>query len=295
MRDDRPSATAEMVCSWRAVEHLLPPAERIVDDPYARGFLGASRRAVVDAIERLPARATLALSRRTDALLGGTITFVLARQRAGDELLVERGGREQVVLLGAGYDTRSVRLAGALGGARLFEVDHPATAARKARLAPAAFGGAARADTVPVQVDFTRDSLEEKLAAAGHRPDRPTIWLWEGVSMYLEEGAVRATLDLVRRLSPPGSLLLLDVWCPARGAMAPLVRDLPSLALKLVYDEPLVWGPEPQRLEPLLREHGLAVIEDTPAVELVGRYGAGRKRWRGTCGMRLLLAEVDRG
>jgi methyltransferase (TIGR00027 family) len=295
MRSDRPSDTAELVCSWRALEHLLPPDERILDDPYARAFVGKGRGAVLDAIERLPARARSLLARRADRALQGTMSFVCARHRAIDELIAATPGATQVVLLGAGYDSRAVRLVRALEGKTLFEVDHPATAARKASLAPAAYGGAPRARTVPVTIDFARESIEEKLRAAGLGTGALTVWVWEGVSMYLEESAVRGTLDLVRGLSAPGSLLAFDVWCPPAEGLARLTRrELPSLAFRLIYSEPLVWGPTPAELEGVLREHGLALIDDADAATLVARYGARRRPVLEWSSMRFAVAEVDR-
>lgn len=273
MHPDRPSTTAEMVCAWRALEALLPPERRIVDDPYARGFLGPSRAALIDLVERLPARARVALARRVDRLLQGAMTFVMGRHRAIDDLLRQPRGWQQVVLLGTGYDSRAVRLADALARATVFEVDHPATARRRHELAPRVFGGAPRAPTVDVSIDFNRESLEVRLRESGFVAGRLCFWVWEGVSMYLDEAAVRATLDLVRRLSAPGSLIACDVWCPPAGGLRQLTqRDLPALAFKLIYEEALTWGVPRAGLGALLRDHGLALIEDVPAEELVARY-----------------------
>lgn len=287
-----------MVCSWRALEHLLPLDERIVDDPYARRFLGPGRGAVLDVAERLPPRALRALLRRVDRVLQGVMTFVLARHRFMDDLIRERQGLEQLVLLGAGYDSRPVRLAEQLDGVTVFEVDHPATAARKRSLAPEAFGHAPRARTVPVTVDFARESIADRLREAGLETNKQAVWIWEGVSMYLDDAAVRATFDLVRELSAPGSLLTFDVWQPPDVGVQRLAkRELPILAMRLVYSEPFVWTPQPAELEPMLREHGLALIEHIASDELVGRYTRLGKRLltgRSLAHMALCVAEVDR-
>jgi methyltransferase (TIGR00027 family) len=294
MQPDRPSSTAEMVAAWRALEHLLPAGERILDDPYARGFLGPNRGAVLDVAEKLPPRALKALFRRVDRILGGVMTFVLARHRFMDELAANRDGLQQLVLLGAGYDSRPIRLADRLQGVTVFEVDHPATAARKASLAAEVFGDAKRAETTFVSIDFARESISDKLLAAGLRRDALTVWIWEGVSMYLDEAAVRATFDLVREHSAPGSLLTFDAWQrPDTGVQRITARELPALAMRLVYDEPFVWGPQPEDLEPMLREHGLALIEHVEHVPLVARYGKARRRLVPSH-MALCVAEVER-
>jgi methyltransferase (TIGR00027 family) len=296
VKEDQPSTTAEMVCSWRALETLLPADRRIVADPFARAFLGPARGALVDAASRLPAIALEPLLRRADQVIQGSMTFVLARHRAIDDLLVESPRLTQVVLLGAGYDSRSARLASALEGRTVLEVDHPATARRKAALAPATFAGVARATTTSITVDFARESLEERLVQGGQDPTRPTFWVWEGVSMYLDEGAVAATLDIVRRRSPPGSLLAFDAWCPPSGPLLRLThRELPSLAFRIAYGEPLTWGPPVERLEGLLRMHGLALLERVPSDELVARYQPRRRSRLGFgSSMVFVVAEVDR-
>ncbi|MGE0706571.1 MAG: SAM-dependent methyltransferase [Planctomycetota bacterium] len=297
MQPDRPSTTAEMVCAWRALEYLLPEDQRILDDPYARAFLGPARGALLDAAEKLPPRALLALYRRVDRVIHGVMTFVVARHRTIDELICAQEGLEQVVLLGTGYDSRAKRLVERLpAGVTFFEVDHPATARRRAERLDAAFGEGPRARTVSVNIDFQRESLEERLRGAGFDPARRTFWSWEGVSMYLDVEPVKDTLGLIARNSPQGSLLCFDVWCPPRDGLAKLaLRDLPNLAMRFVYSEPFVWGPRPEELEPLLAAQGLALIEMTPARELVARYTQRRKAWfEGKDSMHLCLAEVDR-
>jgi methyltransferase (TIGR00027 family) len=298
VKPDRPSETAEMVCAWRALENLMPEGERILTDPFARSFLGPARSGLLDVAEKLPQRALKALFRRVDRVIQGVFTFVLARHRAMDDLLCAQEGIEQVVLLGAGYDTRSVRLADALGDAVLFEVDHPATAARKQSLVDQAFGDRPRAKTVSVTVDFARESIADRLLEAGLQKGKRTFWIWEGVSMYLDEEAVRDTLRMIRSLSAAGALVIFDAWCPpAEGISGFAHRDLPTLAMKLVYSEPFVWAPQVGDLDGFVREQGLALIESTLADDLVTRYTKRRpgllQRVMGS-NMVLCTAEVER-
>src|SRR5262245_4458404 len=147
-----PSRTAEMVCLARAGEALRPASRRIVDDPYARYFLR-------------PMAQSMLAGRRAPLPLAGTpaelTTFVLCRHRAIDDRLAAAldAGVEQVVVLGAGYDTRAWRFAEQLAGRPVWEVDFPATARRKESLARR------HADVLPsttlhrVEVDFERESF----------------------------------------------------------------------------------------------------------------------------------------
>lgn len=116
---------------------------------------------------------------------------------------------EQFVLMGAGYDTRAY---GGLArtGVTLFELDqsrvqqHKREALNKAGIA---------CDHVRfLEVDFDREGVFEKLMEAGYDPSGKTVFLWEGVSLYLSEEAVRKTLRDVRAHAPAGSVLLADIY-----------------------------------------------------------------------------------
>ena len=295
MKKGRPSATAEMVCSWRALEHTLPPDQRILDDPYARGFLGPVRGGLVDGASALPAPARRLLLRRLDQALQGVVTFVLARHRAIDDLILTTPSG-QVVFLGAGYDTRPARLCARLRESLVFEVDHPDTARRKAGLASAAYAGAELAPTVPVAIDFACESIEERLCEAGLDTAASTIWVWEGVSMYLAEQAVRDTLGLFARLSGPDSLAVCDVLSDPRraGLLGSAQRQVLDATMGWIYSEPFLWHCRQDQIAGFFSSCGLAVLEDLGLDELVSRYG---KRdagwWEAAPSLRLVVSEPN--
>ena len=106
----------------------------------------------------------------------------------------------QVVVLGAGLDGRAWRLP-SLAGADAYEVDHPASQdAKRDRVAAAGLALASKTVTY-VPVDFSRDRLDDRLAAAGHRRGEPTIWIREGVVPYLRGDEVAATVAALASLS----------------------------------------------------------------------------------------------
>jgi len=135
---------------------------------------------------------------------------ILLRVAFIDQVL-ERERRDQVVILGAGLDTRAWRLPG-LRDASLFEVDHPATQAYKRARVPRL--GPPHAQPRYVAVDFRRDDLAGALREAGHDPSLPTAWVWEGVIMYLDDAALRSTLAAIRAASGPGSVLIAHYYEP---------------------------------------------------------------------------------
>ena len=110
---------------------------------------------------------------------------------------------EQLVILGAGLDTRAYRLP-ADGRVRCFEVDTPKTQAfKRAMLREAGIAGSA---VTYVEADFMTEDWLEKLVAAGFDPGRPTFFLWESVSMYLDRQAVEKTLRQIAGVARGGAL-----------------------------------------------------------------------------------------
>lgn len=141
--------------------------------------------------------------------LPGAFGYFNARTRYFDEVLLQevREGLQQVVILGAGFDSRSFRFSAALAPAHIFEVDMPEVLALRADLLgvhPSA------ASAVAVPIDFERDNLGQALRERGYTSAARTLFLWEGVTYYLPEDAVRAVLSLVASQSGPGSNILFD-------------------------------------------------------------------------------------
>lgn len=142
-----------------------------------------------------------------EALLvpGLTLHYALRKRFIEDTTLKELAdGKTQVVNLGAGFDTLIWRLSERRPDITFIEIDHPATSAAKA----AALGAvsAQRPNVHMVEVDFTRQTLMDQLSAApGFAPDRPTLFICEGVLTYLTEDQVGELLGTLIALtqSPP--------------------------------------------------------------------------------------------
>lgn len=115
----------------------------------------------------------------------------------------------QFVLLGAGYDTRAFGMF-RRDGVAYFEVDQETVQAHKRAVLESA--GLDNPSVRFVTVDFGRDDLFPRLEDAGYDPSRKTLFLWEGVTLYLSEQAVRETMRVVRDHSAKGSVLLADLY-----------------------------------------------------------------------------------
>lgn len=212
MRAGEPSQTAVLVCVARALAHGAPHVGSF-EDPTALRLLPQAERAWVER-SRAPGagRESGKLRERwVRAAAERRSMMMVARTVAIDEA-VRRAACRQVVILGAGLDGRAWRMP-ELADATVFEVDHPDSQAVK-RVRVADLSQRARQVRF-VPVDFTRDDLDRALSAAGHDPEQPTTWIWEGVVMYLTPSEVEATLAVVARRSCARSVLIAYYHRPA--------------------------------------------------------------------------------
>jgi methyltransferase (TIGR00027 family) len=269
-RSDRPSTTAQWTTLGRALELSRPPAQRIVSDDYAPWFLSSASVAVLRGLQT--AGPLVRLGERVE--VAGLATFALCRHRFMDEHMAEAldAGAQQVLVLGAGYDSRAWRFAFPLDGRPVYEVDLPPISRRKAEVVeahPEVFG---HTSVRRVEIDFRVDALADRLAAEGFAPGLPTYVVWEGVTPYLTSDAVGATLETLATVCGRGSRIALDLWRGA-GVKRPLdgVRALASQAFRLI-GEPVTFGVPPERADGLLGAHGFTVVDLVQADELAARY-----------------------
>jgi methyltransferase (TIGR00027 family) len=142
--------------------------------------------------------------------LPGAFGYFNARTQYFDEVLLQevRAGLEQVVILGAGFDSRSFRFSDAMRTARVFEVDMPEVLTLRTEHLVGNRNTATTAIAVPI--DFEHEDLGGALLERGYASAARTLFLWEGVTYYLPEDAVKAVLSLVASHSGPGSTILFD-------------------------------------------------------------------------------------
>lgn len=270
MRDDTPSRTAAWVAAARQLGQLLPDGVRLVDDPYGAAFTSrwiASmiEQAVAGDDSQAPLDVTLRRLRGPIAAMPGLrrwILYMQVRTRVIDDALraFAAGGGGQLVLLGAGYDCRALRMP-ELAGVRVFEVDHPATQGHK-RATLARLGAAS--PSVYVTWNFEErpmEDLPEALGEAGHDAARPTFTIWEGVTMYLSEPAIDASLRAIAEWSAPGSQLAMTYFAKARLARPSLVTRAIRSAVASI-GEPWRFGWDPDDLPGYLAERGLELVDD---------------------------------
>jgi methyltransferase (TIGR00027 family) len=182
-----------------------------------------------------------------------------------------RGGVQQVVIVGAGYDGRALRFASP--EVRWFEVDHPATQAdKRARLAAI---GAPSVQTAFVAVDLVHDDLVAALGNAGFDAARSSLFVVEGLLGYLPRPVTSDLLGHLQDLSSSGSRLA--VAFPTKRPDAPTPERLRRRVRGLVVaalGEPWLTRFDPDEPEQLLTRAQWAVaVNDDQPVRYQGRNG----------------------
>ena len=281
--EQQSSRTARGVAFFRALESRLPPSERLFVDSQAASFVGYGFRAALAlcALKSLARLIRAGMERR----MPGVAASVAARTRYVDDALraALSDGIGQVVLLGAGFDARAYRIEG-IETARVFEVDHPLTQSAKLR--------ALR--TVPkhvalVPIDFERERLDDVLSGAGFKIQERAFFVWEGVSHYLNDRAVDATLKFVSRMQAGSRIAFtfLHVEVVETPERTPEGRYAASVG------EPFKFGLKPAYVARFLTERGLELVEVLGANEFAERYFEPRgRRCRATAWDHVALARV---
>ena len=200
----------------------------------------------------------------------GAIEFITARERYIDDFLKAclSEGLDQVVILGAGFDTRAYRVAG-IEQTQVFEVDHPTT--QEVKLKRLKKGIDPLPDHVSfIPVDFDTDTLAERLLASSYNEQGKTLFIWQGVTMYLNPKGIDSTLAFITNHSGPESAVIFDYFYNET------LRDMKTTQrITRAIGERLIFGIDEGQIEPFLTLRGLRDIRNVDAEELTRLYFTG--------------------
>jgi methyltransferase (TIGR00027 family) len=249
------------------MENFVPPAQRLFEDEFVLDFLPPLGRFL---LRRAAARAAYAAL--FDAAAPGIRGALLCRTRRIDDAVCEAvgGGSRTLVILGAGLDTRPYRLTG-LADLTILEVDLPQVQEFKKACLLRRFG------VLPPQVrfvaiDFNTERLDGALARGGLSPSERAIFVWEGVSQYLQSGAVDSVLRSIAG-RPEGTELVFTYVLEEviTGAYRPGRSTAFRRGAKW-RPEPWHFGIDPAQVATFLAERGLTLRRDFGAEEHQADY-----------------------
>jgi methyltransferase (TIGR00027 family) len=204
MKQNQSSQSAAGVAMFRAIETEKPAGIRICSDPLAHALVGSGFSYAL--------LKGFVISGLYDRLAPGATAFIAMRERTIDDFLIAAlaDGLEQVVILGAGFDTRAYRIPG-IEKTRVFEIDHPATQQVKLEKLKKVVNPLPGNVTF-IPVDFNTQTLEQSLLASSYNPQAKTTFLWQGVTYFLTKEGVDTTLAFIATHSGPGSSVIFDYF-----------------------------------------------------------------------------------
>lgn len=282
----QPSGTAAGVAMLRSIEAERPEGERICYDPYARAM---ANKGIGSYLSKLIIQSGL-----YDRMSPGAMSFVVGRERYIDDYLVAglRDGLDQVVLLGAGFDTRAYRIPG-IEKTRVFEIDQPATQELKlARLKRVI-------DPLPsyvtfIPVDFNRQTLGDQLLAHGYNERGKTLFVWQGVVYFLTQQGVDGTLAFIANHSGPGSSVIFDYFYNET------LRDRTRTDLKMMRraarmtGKEYLFGIDEGQVGAFLTQRGFCDVRNVTFADLKPVYFTGANASRTMpSGLAIVSAKVD--
>ena len=286
MKQNQSSQSALGVALFRAIESQKLEARRICYDPYARAFIPTVSYILVKLIVD---------SGIYERLGPGAVGFITVRERYIDDYLKTglTEGLDQVVLLGAGFDTRAYRIPG-IEKTRVFEVDHPATQAVKlTRLKKVIDPLPAYVTFLPV--DFNTQSFGEQLQRGGYNEQAKTMFIWQGVTYFLEAKAVDSTLDFIANHSGPGSSVIFDymyneIFQDPNNSYGKSLKRAGKMS-----GEKYMFGIDEGQVEPFLTRRGFRNVNNVTLEQLKQFYFTGANAGRAVpTGLAIVSAQVNR-
>ncbi len=267
MKEQQSSRSAAGVALVRAIEAQKPEDVRICYDPYARALINGGisftfSKLVID-------------SGIYERMAPGAVAFIIIRERYIDDFLKAglSEGLDQVVILGAGFDTRAYRIAG-IEKARVFEIDHPATQAVKLERLKKVV------DPLPsyvtfIPVDFNTQTLGERLLAGGYDEQGKTLFIWQGVTYFLTPEGVDNTLAFIANHSGPDSAVIFDYFYNEvlRDESRRDVKALQRAAR--ISGERYLFGIDDGQIGPFLTRRGFRDVRNATLEDLKPLYFAG--------------------
>ena len=267
MKNNQSSRSAEGVAYFRAIEAQRPVSERICYDPYARALIPG---VILYFLFKLMINSGI-----YERIAPGATAFIVGRERYIDDFLITSllEGVGQVVILGAGFDTRAYRIPG-IENTRVFEIDHPDTQVVKLdRLKKVINPLPSYVKFIPV--DFNTQQLGERLQSRSYNEQDKTLFIWQGVTYFLAQEGVDSTLAFIVNHSGDGSTVIFDYF--HNETLHDTSRGYGKMMKQAarVSGESYLFGIDQGQIEPFLTQRGFHDIHNVTLEDLKPLYFTG--------------------
>lgn len=272
---------AEGIAMQRFAESSKEEDERICYDPYAIHFI---RPEIIEFGKKHPEEAK-ELIENTERFFPGLSSSIMARVKYFDDFVKKsiKDGLEQLVILGAGYDTRAFRIEELKENVNIFEMDHPNTQGFKIEKIKEIFGSTP-GNVVYVPVDFEKEKIGEKLIENGFIGSKKTLFILEGLVMYIPPESVAEIFLFINKNSAKGSRVIFDYYPQSvvdGTSKLEIGQNIMNHLVKI--GEPLQFGIKEQEMENFLKEFGFSSIENVTSEDYKKAYFQGKNENREVC------------
>ena len=266
-KDEKASNTAGYTCFSRACATREKDERFRGPDYMAEIFLPTFAKVILN----VPALRKAFMSKVAPS---GIYEYVLARTKLLDETFLDGLTNRvyQIVLLGAGMDTRALRFASKNRGTKIIELDIEKTQHPKIEILSRKQVDLPD-ELVFASIDFNKQSISDVLMNAGYQRNQQSLFLWEGVTMYLNSDAVDDTLAFIRESSRKGSRIAFDyIFASVLRQENKFYGEKEIFNTVSRAGEGWTFGIEAGKIEKYLTERGFKMVSHYTPSELEKRY-----------------------
>lgn len=253
--NEKISETAIIIASLRALSNYEADEKFSCNDHYADLFLPDEK--------RIPLKDSKTREMIKKAIPKGMYEYVISRTKYFDRVFIEalQQNTEQIVFLGAGFDSRPYRFNEIINKAKIFEVDIEATQEYKKSLLRNKLDSLEKIKYV--SVNFEKTDLFSKLKEQGYNQSEKTVFLWEGVTFYLSKDAVYRMLREIRENSAPNSKICFDFQT---------MKSMEELIKTGIKEESVKFGIEEGKIAEFVLSNKYRVIEHLSSKEIEQKF-----------------------
>ena len=204
----------------------------------------------------------------------GIYEYIIARTKFIDKIFKDaiKNSIEQIVIFGAGFDSRAIRFNEISTNSKIFELDSLHTQREKIQqlkkrkiFIPA--------NTIFIPIDFNVDSINEKLKSNGFNQNKVSLFIMEGLIMYLNENAVDELFKLINKITAPGSIVIFDYIYTSVLRKENIYYGEKSIYEKVnSVNESWLFGIEKGGIKTFLKKYNLKLIDNLDSEELEKKF-----------------------
>lgn len=263
--DSKVSQTAQMTCLSRAVSFYEETAFYKSGDNFAPMLIPA----LIDFLIKKPIFRKF-YQRHAPP---GIYEYVIARTKYIDDVFDNFAGQiEQVLIFGAGFDTRSIRFRNKLQHAALFELDMPIIQNAKVKrfsekkiILPA--------NLKFISIDFDNEQLSQKLENYGFQKNKKSLFILEGLTMYLYPESIDSTFSLIESISGENSVIVFDhIYKSVLRQENLFYGEVEAFQSVVRAGERWNFGIEKGKINEFLNKYNLTMVDEADAIKLEERY-----------------------